>query len=91
MRPYCTVYIIGQQDLIHSLAFAHSIPSWLIWAEIQSALYVGLPKRPKEWVQLVQQSIQKPLRAYCPNIYTVPYLQDLTSPKLSQMLHKLWE
>ena len=40
------------------------MPSWPVWAEIDD----DQPKRPINQFKPVQQM----LRAYCPNIYTVP-------------------
>ena len=48
-------------------------------AEMECALHVALPKWSLNQLKPVQQITQQVLRAYCPNIYTVPYhihLQD---------------
>ena len=54
----------------------HSIPTWLDWAEIECAVYVPLPKWSINQFKPVQQSRQQALRAYCPNIYTVPGIRN---------------
>ena len=39
---------------------------------IKFTMHVAWPKRPQSQFKPVQQSRQQVLRAYCPNIYTVP-------------------
>ena len=49
----------------------HLILSWLVWADIECAVHVALPKWPINNFKLVKQSRQQVPRAYCPNLYTV--------------------
>ena len=49
--------------LSHYLAWVHLIPSWQVFSACCS---VQMAHKP------VQESRQQMLRAYCPNIYTVP-------------------
>ena len=68
--PCSTVYRLDSRTLFnYSLALIHSNSSWL---EIQCTVHVALPKRPIKWFQLVSQSRQQVVKAYCPNVYTVP-------------------
>jgi hypothetical protein len=39
-----------------SLALVHSIPSWLVWAEIECAVHFALPKWPIYQFETVQRS-----------------------------------
>ena len=52
----------------------HSIPSWMVWAEIECKvmLPVALPKQPLNQFKPVQQIREEVLRAYCPIVCTVP-------------------
>ena len=72
LEPQGTVYILGQKDLNYSLSFIHLIPSY--WAEIERTctVHVALPKRHINQFDPVKQSRLQALRAYCPNIYTMP-------------------
>ena len=38
-----TVYKLGQEDLSYSLAWVNSIPSWLVWVEIECTMHEPLP------------------------------------------------
>jgi hypothetical protein len=49
----------------------HSIPSWLVWAEIECSLHNALSKRPNIQFKPIQQSTQQVLTAYCSNKYNV--------------------
>ena len=40
----------------------HLIPSWLVWAEIECSVHLGLPKQPINLFKPVQQIRQKVLR-----------------------------
>ena len=53
------------------LGLVHSIPSQLVWAEIECLVNYPLPKQPLHWFKPVQQRKKQALRAYCPNVYTV--------------------
>ena len=66
-----TVYILEQQDFNYYLPLVHSIPSWLVWAEIECAMYFALPKWPINQLKPVQLDRQQMLRAYCSNINSV--------------------
>ena len=57
--------------LAYSYVMVHSLPSWSV-IEIKCTFHVTLPKCPINKSELDQQSRQQPLRAYCPNVYTVP-------------------
>ena len=43
----------------------HSIPSLVVWAEIESMVHVPQPKQPVNNFKPVQESRQRALRAYC--------------------------
>ena len=45
------------------------VSSGKIGAEIECIMHSNLPKRPKNQINLVEQSRQQALRAYCRNIY----------------------
>ena len=62
-------YMVLPPQLLFS--FGNSIPSRLVWTGIECMVLVALPKRPINQFKPVQQSRQKALRAYCPDIYTV--------------------
>ena len=47
------------------------LPGWS-GVEIKCTVYVALSKQPLNQFKLDQKSRQQALRAYCPNIYTVP-------------------
>jgi hypothetical protein len=47
---------------------AHSIPSWLVWAEIKYTFHAALPEWTKNQSSICKQQL---LRDYCPNMYTV--------------------
>ena len=49
----------------------------LVSAEFKCTVHVVLPKWPINQFKPVQQSRQQVLRAYCPNIYTMPVKQGL--------------
>ena len=50
---------------------APSIPSWLVWEEIACMVHADLSKWPINQFKPVQQSGQKVLRTYYPNMYAV--------------------
>ena len=45
----------------------HSFSSWLVWGKIKCTVHVALIKTAHK-----RHSKEQALRAYCPNIYTVP-------------------
>ena len=55
-----------------SLLYIHLIPSWLGREEIKSTVHVALQRQPINQFKPSQQSIKQALRAFFPNIYTVP-------------------
>ena len=57
------------QSVLLLMTLWYLIPSSLVCAEIEYTGHVALSKQPINQFQLVQQSRQKALRAYCPNIY----------------------
>ena len=66
---------------MYSLALSHSIPSWLVRAEIVYTIHVVLHKQFLNQFKPVQQSRQQALKAYCTNIYTVPVSHNLELSK----------
>ena len=50
-----------------TLALVHSIPSWLVWAEIDCTMHAALPKLPMIQFEPVQLIRQQALKAYYPN------------------------
>ena len=54
------------------LWYIQILPGWS-GAKIDCTVHVALPKRPTNQFDLVQQSRQHALRAYCPNLYTVSF------------------
>ena len=69
--PYHSIYIrTVSSELLFSCALLHSIPSWLVLAEIKCTVNFGLPKHPINQFKAVQQSRLQEVRAYCSNIYS---------------------
>ena len=64
-----TVYRLKDSKTLATIYL--SIPSWLVWAEIECAMYFVLPKWPINQIKLVRLDRQQMLRAYCSNIHTV--------------------
>ena len=60
---------------------AHSIPFWLLWAEIECMMLKGPIKPFKQ----VEKSRKQTLRAYCPNMYTI-YPVNIRKAKMSLMV-----
>ena len=72
---YAQYIVIGQLNLSYHLAMVHSIPSWLVWEEIECTVHIAPPNRPINQFELVQQSRQQVLRAYCPNMIVLYVLK----------------
>ena len=66
-------YRYSDNKLLESLMqwYICSFAGWS-GAEIKCTIHLAMPKRPINQFEMNQQSRQLALRAFCPNIYTVP-------------------
>ena len=83
------------------LVLVHSIPFWLVWAEIECTVQQGqivvlaCCSAQTNWLTPVQQSMQQVLRSYCLNIYYTMLsitngVSNTATKKLQNPLLLLW-